>query len=501
MSIIRGFASILGSKIGTLLLGLVITPVIVRFLGSSLYGDYAFLLSILGIVMILVNAGIFDGIRKYIVENRSNSTWVEQVFGFYMRVAVLLALIAAAVFAMFAWFGLAERFLKAEFEVYFYLLGLLIVVRQGNSVARGGLMGLGLEDRSEPLGVLRKILFGVSAVSLLYLGHNVGGVLVGHILATSLSTGVAYFFLFKRIEIRLVFTHVPDDFPKRELLSFNSLSIVLILLTASLYHVDILLLRLITGDQATGYYRAALVIAEFLWLVPNALQMVLLHSSSKLWSEGHHDRISELASRTTRYNLSFVLLLSIGLSALAGDFLPLYFGSEFEASVLPLLLLLPGVIGFSLARPIFAIGQGKGDLRILIVATGIAAVVNFVLNILLIPAYGPLGAAGATSVGYGLMAVLHIRGAHRIGFNPIQDLRLVQIGIVATTTAVITFGIAEVINSPIVSLIVVPPLGFITYSILSLRFGVITSGEVEPLRKRLPDRASRYVELILRILT
>jgi O-antigen/teichoic acid export membrane protein len=498
MNIVRGFVAILGSKAGSLFLGVVITPLIVRFLGSRLYGDYAFLLSVLGVTMILTNAGIFDGTRKYIAENNKNPTWVRQVFGFYFRVAIFLALIAAMVVAVFSWLGLAERFLGTGFTTYFYLLGFLIIARQANSVGRGGLMGLGLENRSEPLMVFRKIVFGLSVLSLLYLGYEVRGVLISHLLATGTTAAIAYVFFFRQVDIRSVLTRVPDDFPRKRLLLFNGLSIVLILLTASLYHVDILFLRLIAGDQATGYYRGALVIAEFLWFVPNALQTVLLHSSSELWSEEQSEQITKLSSRTTRYNLSLVLLLAIGLAALAGDFLPLYFGPEFEASVRPLLLLLPGTIGFALARPIFAIGQGKGDLRILILATGSAAVVNLVLNVLLIPTYGVIGAAIATSAGYGLMAVLHILAARRIGFDPVQDLRLVRIGTVGIIAGAIIFGAAALIDSSILSLVIVPPLGFMIYSVLTLRFNVISPEEIEPVATRLPEPVGHNLKRLLR---
>ena len=498
MNIIRGFVAILGSKVGSLFLGVVTTPLIVRFLGSAQYGDYAFLLSVLGVTMILTNAGIFDGTRKYIAEDKKNPTWVKRVFGFYFRVAILLAFVVGMAVAAFSWFGLTERFLGVGFKAYFYLLGLLIVARQANSVARGGLMGLGLENRSEPLVVLRKIVFGISVLSLLYLGYEVSGVLISHLFATGFTAAIAYVFFFNQVDLKAVVTRVSDDFPRRKLLAFNSLSIVLILLTASLYHVDILFLRLITGDQATGYYRGALVIAEFLWFVPNALQMVLLHSTSKLWSEDQSEQITQLASQTTRYNLSLVLLLAIGLAALAGDFLPIYFGPEFEASVRPLLLLLPGTIGFALARPIFAIGQGKGDLRILILATGTVAAVNVVLNALLIPTYGLIGAATATSVGYGLMAVLHIIAARRIGFDPVQDLRLARMGLVAVIAGVVILGAAALIDSSILSLIIVPPLGFIVYSILTLRLNVISPEEIEPIATRLPEPLGQHLRTILR---
>lgn len=403
------------------------------------------------------------------------------------------------VITAFSWLGLTERFLGVGFNIYFYILGLIIIARQANSVARGGLMGLGLENRSEPLVVLRKIVFAISAFSLLYLGYEVSGVLISHLFATGLTASIAYIFFFKEVDAKAVLTSVPDDFPRRELLVFNSFSIVLILLTFSLYHVDILFLRLITGDQATGYYRGALVIAEFLWFVPNALQVVLLHSTSELWSKDQSEQITQLASRTTRYNLPLVLLLAIGLAALAGDFLPIYFGPEFEASVRPLLLLLPGAIGFALARPIFAIGQGKGNLRILIFSTGTVAIVNLVLNALLIPTYGLIGAATATSVGYGLMAVLHIISARRIGFDPVQDLRLARIGLVAVIAGIIIFRAAVLIDSPILSLVIILPFSFILYSILTLHFNVISPEKLEPILTRLPEPLDQHLRIILRV--
>lgn len=498
--VIRGFISILGSKVATLFLGLLTTPILVRLLGSSQYGDYAFLLSILGITMVLINAGIFDGTRKYIAEDREDHNWTEHIFGFYFRIAVVLAIIGALAYGTVSWSGLTKQFLGDNFAIYFYLIGILIVGRQINSVARGGLMGLGLEERSEPLNILKKILFAVSGLYLVYTGYGVVGVLLGHIISTSIVSILALTILYKYIDFRLILTRLPERFPRDKLLSFNSLSIILIFLTASLYHIDIIFLRLLTGNQATGYYKAALGVAEFLWFVPNVLQMVLLHSSSELWSNNRIDRITTLASRTTRYNLSLVLLLMIGLAALAHDFIPIYYGPEFDAATLPLLLLLPGALGFALARPIFAIGQGKGQLRELIMATGAASLVNVCLNALLIPFYDMVGAAIATSIGYGSMMMLHIFAAHRIGFNPVRDLRLIRVTTVAVIAAAIIFGLSSAIHSSIISLIVVPPVGFIMYSILSLRLSVVSPEEIVLITQQLPAPVKLYTERIIRFI-
>ncbi|NHN40956.1 polysaccharide biosynthesis protein [Halorubellus sp. JP-L1] len=493
-SLVRRFASILGGRVSSLLLGLLITPVLVRLLGSSKYGDYAFLLSLLGITMILVNAGIFDGTRKYIAENRETANWTEHVLGFYIRVAGVFAIVAAIGYGVLAWSPLSTSVLGPQFGTYLYLTAALILAQQAFSLTRTGLMGLGLEKRSEPLKVLQKLLFGIFALSLAYLNYGVTGVLIGHTASSIVVTIMGGVLISTEINVSAVFKRIPAEFPRRELLSFNGLSVVLILLTASLYHVDILLLRVLVGSQQTGYYRASLVVAEFLWFVPNTLQMVLLHSSSEYWTQGKVDQISELVSRTTRYNLLFTMLLAIGIAALASDFVPLYFGAEFQPAVLPLLLLLPGAVGFALARPIFAVGQGKGSLRPLIGATGSAAILNIVFNLILIPRYGIAGAAVATSISYGLMILFHVRAAQRIGFNPIRNLRLSKVFLVVLLATPVIFLSSIMFESSIKSLLIVPPTGLLVYSVISLKIGAIEPAEVIPVLNRLPEPFSHHTK-------
>jgi len=143
------------------------------------------------------------------------------------------------------------------------------------------------------------------------------------------------------------------------MLTFNSMSIALIFLMMSLYHIDIIMLNRFQSDSAVGNYKAALTIAEFLWFVPMAIQTVFVHSTSELWSQNRYQQISELVSRTTRYTFLLTAVMAVGLAALADIAVPIYFGAEAEPAITPLLLLLPGALGFAIARPILAVSQGK----------------------------------------------------------------------------------------------------------------------------------------------
>lgn len=497
--ILSGFLSIVAGRVGTLALGLVITPLLVRALGSSLYGDYAFLASVLAIATIVVNAGIFDGVRKYVAEDRPIPEWPDRVFGFYARVAVVLAVPAAAALALLAATGTGDRLLGRPYDAYLAILAVLLVLQQAHSLARAGLMGRSLERHSEPLRVLRKLLFGLLAVPLAVLGYGVVGVLLGQVVATAAVVAVGTALLARRIDLRAALRPAADALPRRELVAFNGLSVALVVCTASLYHVDVLLLRLLAGSAATGYYRAALVLAEFVWFVPIAAQTVLLHSTSELWSRDARERITALASRTTRYVLALSVLLVLGLAALADAFVPVYYGPAFAPAVAPLLALLPGALGFAIVRPVFAIGQGKGDLHPLVGATGAAALLNLGLNLALIPRFGAIGAAAATSVGYGSMLGLHLYAARRIGFDPLADLRLGRLAITAGGAAPVIFGLAAVLESPALALAVVPPAGFAVYAWLALRTRLVEPTEVERVLAASPAPLDRYGTRVLRL--
>lgn len=484
---ISGFLSIVGGRLGGVVLTLATTPLLVRILSSEEYGDYAFIMSLSAVIGIFAHAGISGGIRKYIAEDRPRNNWQETVFVFYTRLALGLGVVVAVGLVLFSLFGPVERLFGSGFTIYIILLAIMLVIGQVSYVSRYTLMGLHLERYSEPLTILQKFLFGVFGLSLAYIGFGVAGVLVGTAIASLISATLAVWILKKHIDITAIFRSLPADVPRRNLLNFNVFNTVFIFLTVSLYNLDILLLQPLAGSKETGFYKAALVIAEFLWIVPQAVQMVFIHSSSELWSKNDLEGISTMASQATRYTLLFMLLLLFGIGALASDFIPLYFGAEFSAAVTPLLFLLPGVLGFGLARPIYAIAQGDGRLRILIIATGSAAVINLLLNLFLIPRYGMNGAAVATSIGYGVMVLFHGIAARQIGYNPFSDLRLKRVGITGTVAAPVIFGLASVIEGTMPSLTIVPPVGFVVYSVLALQTRAIDPEEIVPVLSQAPS--------------
>lgn len=487
---LTAFLSIAGARLTMVFVSAAITPLLVRLLTPSQYGTYAFLMAVFGLVMILTSSGINSGVRKYLAEERDRADWKNNVFGYYFRLAALLAAVPALLFVILAQvgvlFGDGAWQLPPVYTKYLYLLAILALAAQFREYVRRALMGLKLEHLSEPLRVLYKVAFGVFAVGLAALGYGVYGVITGTIIASILVFLVAFAILSREISPSSVLSRPPPEFPSRELFTFNHMSIVYFFLLTSMYHVDVIMLTLFRGQSVTGTYKGALAIVGFLWLAPKAVQSVMLQSTSTLWAEGKVAEVQELATKVTRYTLLLTTLLVVGLAALASKFVPLYLSEKHAAAVLPVLVLLPGTLGFAVARPVLSISLARGALKVIIAATGAAALLNLALNAALIPMYGMGGAALATTVGYASLPLFHAWGARHIGYRPFSGLRPVRVAATAVLAGVPIVGLAALFDSAVPALIVVPPVGFVLFSAFALLTGAITIEEVLEVFAALP---------------
>jgi O-antigen/teichoic acid export membrane protein len=480
----RRFLSLLGPRVLATFIAVVSTPIVVRLLGAGHYGDYAVLLSIYSMYMIPISAAITEGVQKFVGEDRDADDWVERVLQFYLVLAVGLALVGSAALVVATRLGVADTFGEG-FTFYFYVLAAFVVVGQVRGLSMHTVLGFGLEHVKGPLSVVKKLTTVVVGLTLVVSGLGVVGMLLGHIAANALVAFVGAYVVARRISVRRLLG-LPTSMPYREFLSFNVLNVALVFLVMSLFHVDVVMVRALVGDETTGYYKAALALAEYIWIVPIVLQSLLLHSTSTLWSDGRTAEITALASQVTRYTALLVLLMAVGIGTLAHRFVPLYYGESFAASTVPLLLLLPGAVGFAVARPLQAICQGSGELKPLILAVSAAAVLNVVLNAALIPRFGMNGAATATSTAYGSMFLLLVAVARHLGCDPLVDLRAGRIAAAVAATAAVIVAVDRLIVGDVVALLVVPPTGFCVFTGATLLTGALDVEEVVEILDQLP---------------
>lgn len=169
-------------------------------------------------------------------------------------------------------------------------------------------------------------------------------------------------------------------------------------LAISIYtNLDRVMLGFMKTDRDVGIYDAAVKIKNILVSLVTSFGNVLLPRMSYYLKEGRTAEYKQLAARALNATLLMSLPLSAFMILFARDALIFISGAEYAVAAVPMQLLtfstifigLTGVLGIQVL-----VSQGKEQYVLYSVVTG--AVVDFILNLILIPKYAAAGAAVAT---------------------------------------------------------------------------------------------------------
>lgn len=173
-----------------------------------------------------------------------------------------------------------------------------------------------------------------------------------------------------------------------------------------LLRADYLLIGVMLPAADLGYYVMASAAAELLLIVPEAVTTPLM---KRLLQQG--DGIERLTPLALRLTASVMLLACLSM-ALIGEWLIVsLFGVAYAPAYPALLWLLPGLFGLCYASILRLDLLGKQRPGALSFITGAGALLNFILNLWLIPHSGIVGAAIASSVAY-LLVTLGMLGLY-----------------------------------------------------------------------------------------
>ena len=164
-------------------------------------------------------------------------------------------------------------------------------------------------------------------------------------------------------------------------------------------NLDTVMLGFLTGDEAVGYYNAAVRIKSILVSIVTSLGAVLLPRASYYVEQGKMDQFRQITRKALNFvflaavpmTLYFILFAKQGIFLLSGD--------HYAGSVAPMQWIMPTLLFIGLSNILgiqILVPLGREKTVLWSIISG--AAVDVVLNLLLIPRFGAAGAAVATSV-------------------------------------------------------------------------------------------------------
>jgi O-antigen/teichoic acid export membrane protein len=162
------------------------------------------------------------------------------------------------------------------------------------------------------------------------------------------------------------------------------------------YRLDIYLLALLLDPTQVAYYAIATAVAEIAWYIPDTIGVVLFPRLSNT----PLDQIHAITARVCRTTVALTGLVVLAIAAMGWILIPLFYGQAYSASVLPLLILLPGIVLMGIYKVLTRNYSSRDRQQVSIVAAAAALSLNIGLNLILIPTWGTAGAALASTFAY-----------------------------------------------------------------------------------------------------
>lgn len=164
------------------------------------------------------------------------------------------------------------------------------------------------------------------------------------------------------------------------------------------YRLDVFIVNFFLGPVSVGIYGASVALAELLWQIPNAAGFVIFPKSANSTQEV----MNSFTPRVFWRILAITIVGAIVLALFGKLAIRIVFSSAFLAAYIPLLVLLPGVVLLGGCKILSNDISGRGYPQYNSITSGISLVGTIILDFVLIPKMGVVGAALASTVSYSL---------------------------------------------------------------------------------------------------
>jgi O-antigen/teichoic acid export membrane protein len=393
-SLVRGVLSNCSARVLAILGLAAATIAVARVGGPADVGSYALLRMLPGLVGVLSVGGLPGALGYFLAQPRRGTP--------HLWPTLLLILAIGSLLGSTLWWVvtpvLASTFFPGDGADVVGWAGATVATQLLLTVGKTSLQGLGdrrggdLVIAAEELAFLPcyAVAFGVGVAA-------VPSLVVGLASADLLVAGLAW---------RRVARHTgwrpgsritrPDRTLAREIVTYGMRGQVGGMITLLNLRLDFAILGAMAGPAVLGSYAVASKYAELLRLPGTALTWVTYPLLAGM-------PVEVAAKQARRLMLPAALATTLGAAPfvlLAGPVMGLLYGSEFDAAVLPAQVLVFGMLLGGPAGVASGYLYGRGHPGLNSWAFGVGLAVTVLLDVLLIPRFGVMGAACASTTAY-----------------------------------------------------------------------------------------------------
>lgn len=158
--------------------------------------------------------------------------------------------------------------------------------------------------------------------------------------------------------------------------------------------LDTVMLGFMSDYDQVGYYSSATHVSKAILMAVISLSLVVVPRISYYAENNDFDSVRDLVRKSMSVNAFLAFPVAIGLASLSPWFVPLFFGQEFMGAIVPLEIMSMVIIAIGFNNLIgLQILIGLGHDRLYLYSILFGTIPNVLLNLVLIPRLGAIGAS------------------------------------------------------------------------------------------------------------
>ena len=464
--IVKNTGVLFATKVATFLLSLFYTVYLARYLGAGGFGIWSFALAFTGLFGVFSDIGLYQLTIREIARDKSlTSKYLANVSAMRLiLVTIVFGLIALTINLL----GKPEQTIKV---VYFVAFGSFFGVFSQifTSIFQA-------YERMEYqfLGrILSSILTFCAVMVVIKYGFSVVGFAFFSLLTGVVVSGFNYGILsWKFRNPTLVWApwkmEIDWSFWKPTIKEALPFGLAMIFVTI-FYKIDSVMLSLMIGDAAVGWYNAAYKMVLALLFIPQSFIAAIYPVMSRFYKTSQ-DSLRLSLEKSFKYLTMLGVPIGVGTTLLAERLIVLIFGTEYMNSILPLQILVWSSVLIFMSNPLGNLFWSSNRQMIATKITGICVVFNVILNLILIPKYSLIGASIATVLTEFVALTLSFIWGLKIGYSILNNEVASITGKIFVSSAIM--GIFVIYSHRLTLFALLPLAGLLYFVVLYMIRGI-----------------------------
>ena len=372
--------------------------IVARFLGSAAYGLFSIGRIIINIAFMLALFGLQSGILRYvsIYHGLRDNERLKGAIISALKVVIPLSLVVSALL-----FGLAETistqiFDKKELTIVIKLFSISIPFISLSTIFISVTKGFQkMQYTVYARHIFEPIIKMLLALTLFLIGWKLMGAVLAFVIANIFSLFLCFYYLKNLFPI--FNSQIKPIYETKKLIRFSFPLLFVGLLSLLMLRIDILMLGHFKTAEDVGIYSAAMQTSILVLIILTSFNAIFAPIIADLYNKKELSRLKSLFKTVTKWVFQLTFPIFLLMVIFARDILSL-FGPTFMVGVICLVILATAQFINSCTGSVGYMIMMSGRSNINFYNALFMCIMNIVLNYILIPAYGIIGAALATGI-------------------------------------------------------------------------------------------------------